>query len=266
MSLNLDKRQRAMLQEMGVRVWQPLAPVVEISPAIEVIAADARPAVAQAISGQNSQAGRALAAAAPLPPAVRQDAAPARPVRAAPAVLSPAPAPSVDTSEVGDQPGWRLGPAQSLYADTARAGGARWLVLAQAPPAALQTPAFDGDAGRLLGNMLRAARLNSDAGAVLFAPLVRQTIAGAMDEFLAALAALVEHAQPDVVLVMGRLAAQALLVSSEPFGKLRGQPHVLNGRTTVVTHDAPYLLRCPQDKAKAWDDLCLAMGLAARAG
>lgn len=265
MSLNLDKRQRAMLQEMGVRVWQPLAPVVETSPAIEVIAADARPAGAQAASGQASQAGRALAAAAPLPPAGRQDAPPSRPVRVAPAVPSPA-APSVDTSEVGDQPGWRLGPAQSLYADTARAGGARWLVLAQTPPAALQTPAFEGDAGRLLGNMLRAARLNSDAGAVLFAPLVRQTIAGAMDEFLAALAALVEHAQPDVVLVMGRLAAQALLASSEPFGKLRGQPHVLNGRTTVVTHDAPYLLRCPQDKAKAWDDLCLAMGLAARAG
>jgi DNA polymerase len=41
---------------------------------------------------------------------------------------------------------------------------------------------------------------------------------------------------------------------------------VLNGCTTVVTHDAPYLLRCPQDKAKAWDDLCLAMGLATREG
>jgi len=37
--------------------------------------------------------------------------------------------------------------------------------------------------------------------------------------------------------------------------------HALHGRKTVVTHDAPYLLRCPADKAKAWDDLCLAMSL-----
>ncbi|MBG6076618.1 uracil-DNA glycosylase family protein [Polaromonas sp. CG_9.11] len=264
MRLNLDTRQRAMLQEMGVRIWQPLAPVVEMPPAIEVIAANAFPVSAKAGSGQNFQVDSALAAAAPLAPAARQDAAAPRPVRAAPP--TPSPAPSVHISDGSVQPGWRLGPAQRLYADTARVGGARWLVLAQAPPAALDAPAFEGDAGRLLDNMLRAARLHQDAGAVLFAPLVRQTIAGAMDEFLAALGALVEQARPDMVLVMGRLAAQALLASSEPFGKLRGQPHALHGRSAVVTHDAPYLLRCPQDKAKAWDDLCLAMGLAARAG
>ena len=46
----------------------------------------------------------------------------------------------------------------------------------------------------------------------------------------------------------------------------RLRPHVLHGRSAVVTHDAPYLLRCPQDKAKAWDDLCRAMRLAARQG
>jgi len=266
MRLNLDKRQRAMLHEMGVRVWQPLAPVAGLSPAIEVIAGGADRASAKAGSGQNFQVDRALAAAAPLAPAARQDAPPPRPARAAPPVPPPAPVPSGHAPEGSDQPGWRLGPAQRLYADTAQSGGARWLVLAQAPPAALQAPAFDGDAGRLLDNMLRAARLQHGAGAVLFAPLVRQTISGAMDEFLAAIAVLVEQAQPDVVLVMGRLAAQALLASSEPFGKLRGQPHVLHGCSAVVTHDAPYLLRCPQDKAKAWDDLCLAMGLAARAG
>ncbi|MBG6073711.1 MULTISPECIES: uracil-DNA glycosylase family protein [unclassified Polaromonas] len=263
MRLNLDTRQRAILQEMGVRVWQPLA---EVSPAIEIIAVNAELASAKPGFGQNFQTDRAVLDAAPPPPATRQAATAPQPARAAPPVPPPALAPSGHAFEVSDQPGWRLGPTQQLYAETAQSGGARWLVLAQAPPAALQAPAFEGDAGRLLDNMLRAARLNNDAGAVLFAPLVRQSISGPMDEFLAALAALVEHAQPDVVLVMGRLAAQALLASSEPFGKLRGQPHVLNGCTTVVTHDAPYLLRCPQDKAKAWDDLCLAMGLAASAG
>ena len=259
MSLNLDQRRRAMLQEMGVRVWQPLAPAADLPPATEVIAAYADPASAKAGFGQNFQADRALAAAAAPPPAARQDVAPPRPARAA----APAPAPSGPIPDDGAQPGLRLGQAQALYADSAQASGARWLVLAQTPPAGLQAPAFEGDAGRLLDNMLRAARLHQDAGAVLFAPLVRQAISGAMGEFSAALSALVEQARPDVVLVMGRLAAQALLASSEPFGKLRGQPHALHGRPTVVTHDAPYLLRCPQDKAKAWDDLCLAMRLAA---
>lgn len=263
MSLNLDKRRRAMLHEMGVRVWQPLAPVADLAPAAKIIAAYADAASAKAGSGQNFHSDRALAAASASPaPAARQDAPPPRPARAAPPA-PPAPAPSSGTPDGSAQPGWRLGQAQLLYADSAQAGGARWLVLAQTPPAGLQAPAFEGDAGRLLDNMLRAARLHQAAGAVLFAPLVRQAISGAMDEFSSALAALVEQARPDVVLVMGRLAAQALLVSSEAFGKLRGQPHALHGRTAVVTHDAPYLLRCPQDKAKAWDDLCLAMSLAA---
>ncbi|MEO5658652.1 MAG: uracil-DNA glycosylase, partial [Polaromonas sp.] len=68
---------------------------------------------------------------------------------------------------------------------------------------------------------------------------------------------------PDVVLVMGRLAAQALLASGEPFGKLRGRVHQLQGAKTVLTYDAHYLLRSPADKARAWDDLCLAMSLVA---
>ncbi|WP_349279011.1 uracil-DNA glycosylase family protein [Polaromonas hydrogenivorans] len=261
MSMNLDPRQRAMLREMGVRVWQPLAPVAEIQVATEVIAAHAGAASANDQFDQHFEEKKAVAA--PAAPAVRRDAAPARPASPPPLAPNPA-APSEAAPAAGAQPCWRVGQAQLLYAETAKAGGARWLVLAQTPSAALQAPVFDGDAGRLLDNMLRAARLNRDAGAVLFAPLVRQAVSGAMDELPAALLALVEQARPDVVLVMGRLAAQALLQSGEPFGKLRGRPHALHGRQTVVTHDAPYLLRCPQDKAKAWDDLCLAMRLAAR--
>ena len=159
---------------------------------------------------------------------------------------------------------WQLGPTQALYAPTAQLGGACWLVLVETPASALQSPVFEGDAGRLLDNMLRAARLNQ-AGAVLFAPLVRHADARTTEEFSAALSALVAHAQPDVVLVMGRLAALALLPSGEPFGKLRGRVHALQGAKTIVTYDAAYLLRTPADKARAWDDLCLAISLIAGA-
>ena len=163
---------------------------------------------------------------------------------------------------VSPQAAWQLGDAQALYAPGTQPGGLRWLVLAETPASALQQSVFDGDAGRLLNNMLRAARLHQ-ADAVLFAPLVRQAGAPVSPEFLAALAALVERAQPDVVLVMGRLAALALLPSHEPFGRLRGRVHALHGVNTLVTYDAAYLLRTPADKPKAWDDLCLAMSLRA---
>ena len=75
--------------------------------------------------------------------------------------------------------------------------------------------------------------------------------------------------QPRLVLAMGRFAAQQLLRSAEPIGRLRGRVHRLSavdtpwagaqGVPVVVTYHPAYLLRNPIDKAKAWDDLCLAL-------
>lgn len=260
MSLNLDKRQRAMLREMGVRVWQPLAAPAAVLAAPESIAANDRGESASGhFDAKNQPSGGFVAPTAPLAPVApaRRDAAPVRSaVPPAAAAVSSADVPvSTSTS-------WQLGDAQTLYAPAAQLGGLRWLVLAETPASGLQQPVFDGDAGRLLNNMLRAARLHQ-ADAALFAPLVRQAGVPVSPEFSAALAALVERAQPDVVLVMGRLAALALLQSHEPFGRLRGRVHALHGAKTIVTYDAAYLLRTPADKAKAWDDLCLAMSLRA---
>lgn len=264
MSLNLDKRQRAMLREMGVRVWQPLAAPAAVLSAPESIAVNARGESASGhFDAKNQPSGgfvaptAPLAAVVPAAPAARRDAAPVR------SVMPPAAA-AVSSSDVpvSTNTSWQLGDAQTLYAPAVQPGGLRWLVLAETPASGLQQPVFDGDAGRLLNNMLRAARLHQ-ADAALFAPLVRQAGAPVSPEFSAALAALVERAQPDVVLVMGRLAALALLQSHEPFGRLRGRVHALHGVKTIVTYDAAYLLRTPADKPKAWDDLCLAMSLRA---
>lgn len=256
-TMNLDKRQRAMLREMGVRVWQPMAPVPALpaasaSPpalihpevAIDSIAADVRVSSPRGIS--NPQPNLQPVPAQP-PAEVRSDSAVS----------------------------WSAGDAQALYAQAKPAPGPRWLVLAETPAAAVQPehPAadspfnpFEGEAGKLLDNMLRAVRLHK-TGTVMLAPLVRRIGVGiginAAPEagFAAALATLVHAVQPDVVLVMGRLAAQALLQSSEPFGKLRGQVHTLHGVRTIVTHDAAYLLRSPLEKARAWEDLCLAVSV-----
>jgi DNA polymerase len=230
-----------MLREMGVRVWQPAEPVA---------AALVEPVNAMDIGAEDLDRSGATGNFVD-----KKQAAAVRPVAAAP-VSAPPPA----VRAAGGSAAWQLGAAQPLYADAVRAAGARWLVLAETPASALDAPPFQGDAGRLLDNMLRAARLHR-AGTVLLAPLVRHAAAGSLAEVQAALAALVAQTQPDVLLVMGRLAAQALLATNAPFGKLRGQAHDLHGAKVVVTYDATYLLRSPADKAKAWDDLCLAMRL-----
>ena len=238
MTLNLDKRHRAMLREMGVRVWQPLPPVHAVT-AIDSVAVHVR------IQGVS----------ATFEVEKQPETVPARTVQPQPRHLD---------SGATD---WRVGEAVSLYADPPEAskdGGARWLVLLETPASALQPGVFkpfDGEAGKLLDNMLRAAGLHN-AGAALLAPLVRRLDAdSAAGHLTRTLTDLFASVRPDVVLVMGRLASQALLQSSEPFGKLRGRVHELHGMQAVVTHDAAYLLRNQLDKAKAWEDLCLAIGL-----
>ena len=249
MSLDLDKRQRAMLAEMGVQVWLPETPVAQALAALQAAVVDA----------ENLPESKALPALTPVVPAV-----PVAPVAAMrPTVPVPqAPLPIAPARSHGTAPSWSLGEAQPLYAETAAPGAARWLVLAETPAAALMTPVLHGDVGKLLDNMLRAARLPV-AGAVLLAAVVRHFAAPPGEAFSVALADLIDQARPDIVLVMGRMASQALLGSTEPLGRLRGQVHTVHGARAVVTYDAAYLLRAPADKAKAWDDLRLAMGLAA---
>lgn len=237
MSLHLDKRQRAMLRELGVRVWQPAEPLAATLIATQRVETPAEPAARTPPVEERPPLTHPTAQ-----PAIESPPLPKTPVL--PAVGSASAVPSA----------WSLGEARALYPTAAPAQGARWLMLAEP---------FQGDAGKLLDNMLRAARMNQ-AGAVWFAPLVRRAASGASPDLSAALSALVTQTRPDLVLVMGRLAAQAVLQSTEPFGKLRGQVHRLHGANTLVTYDAHYLLHRPADKAKAWDDLCLAMSLAHR--
>ncbi len=259
-TLNLDKRQRAMLREMGVRVWQPMAPPVKSA----FKAPDLAPAPALSQASVHSEfAIDSIASGAHI----------LSPKGTLSSQLAPAqtPLPSAEVRSNSSAVSWSVGDALALYAQARSAPGPRWLVLAETPAAAVQPEhpgadspfnPFEGDAGKLLDNMLRAVRLHK-TGTAMLAPLVRRVGVESAPEagFAEALAILVQAVQPDVVLVMGRLAAQALLQSNEPFGKLRGQVHTLHGVHTVVTHDAAYLLRSPLEKARAWEDLCLAVSV-----
>lgn len=241
----MDKRQRAMLKEMGVRVWQPLPDVVvSATPAIPV-------------TPENSPDKAEIATdSGAVCPSIHSPSTPFYTPK------QPAQASSSAVQAKNTVPAWRVGTAQTLYADTAVQTATRWLVLLEAPASALQDfKPLQGDAGKLLDNMLRAAKLHT-AGSVLLAPLVRSGSIGASNDLPGALKELLASAKADVVLVMGRLAAQALLQSTEPFAKLRGRTYALQDQSVIITIDPTYLLRNPLDKAKAWDDLCLAISVA----
>jgi len=242
MSLHLDPRQRAMLQEMGVRLWWP-APVTP-----------------SATSGPSADP---LPHSAPAP-AVPPPAASARPPAAPPPARVPqAPPPaSLATNTASPAVALQLHPPRTLYpsADPLQAPaalGAGWLIVAEGQP---EGDPFAGDAGRLLANMLRALQLHRHPRVHLCALSAPAGAAGT-EPPAAVLAAALADLQPSVLLLMGRTAARAVLGRTEPLGRLRSELHQVGGVPAVVTYDAPYLLRAPDAKPAAWADLCRARAL-----
>jgi DNA polymerase len=152
---------------------------------------------------------------------------------------------------------------------------ASWLVVGEAPGEEedRRGEPFVGKAGALLDQMLAATGLTRAADGAE-PPVARAFIANTLKcrppanrnpspEEMAACAPFlqrqIELLQPRLILALGRFAAQALLGSTEPLGRLRGRVHSHRGIPVIVSYPPAYLLRSPQDKALAWDDLCLAL-------
>jgi DNA polymerase len=143
---------------------------------------------------------------------------------------------------------------------------ARLFVIGEAPGADedAQGEPFVGRAGQLLNAMLRAIGLPRSE--VYIANILKCRPPGNRDPqpeesasctpYLTEQIALV---QPRVLLAVGRIAAQWLLQTDTPIGRLRGRVVTFGERNTplVVTYHPAYLLRSPGDKAKAWADLTL---------
>jgi DNA polymerase len=72
------------------------------------------------------------------------------------------------------------------------------------------------------------------------------------------LLAQIELIRPKLIVALGRVAAQTLLQTGEAVGRLRGQVHAFHDVPLIVTYHPAYLLRNLTDKARAWEDLCLA--------
>ena len=147
---------------------------------------------------------------------------------------------------------------------------ARLFVIGEAPGADedRQGEPFVGRAGQLLNAMLRAIALPRSEVYIANIlkcrpPSNRDPEAGeaaACTPYLSRQMALVE---PKVLLAVGRIAAQWLLQTDLPIGRLRGRVLRYGERNTplVVTYHPAYLLRSPLAKATAWSDLVLVKDL-----
>jgi DNA polymerase len=67
-----------------------------------------------------------------------------------------------------------------------------------------------------------------------------------------------ELLRPRVILALGTFAAQTLLQTTTPIGKLRGQVHRFHGIPLIVTYHPAALLRNPAWKRPTWEDVQLA--------
>jgi DNA polymerase len=143
---------------------------------------------------------------------------------------------------------------------------ADWLIVGEAPGADedRQGEPFVGQAGKLLDAMLTAIGLKRGEN-VYIANVLKSRPPGNRnpepDEIAACLPYLLNQIaliQPKIIVALGRFAAQTLLQTDQAIGSLRGRVHRFENVPLVVTYHPAYLLRNLPDKARAWEDLCLA--------
>jgi uracil-DNA glycosylase family 4 len=143
---------------------------------------------------------------------------------------------------------------------------ADWMVIGEAPGEQedLQGEPFVGRAGLLLNEMLRAIGL--ERGQVYIANILKCRPPKNRDPQVEEASACEGHlkqqlalVKPKIVLAVGRIAAQNLLKTTTPIGKLRGVVHDYQGVPLVVVYHPAYLLRSPLEKRRAFDDLRLAL-------
>jgi len=248
-----------MLGAMGLRVWAPAEAAPEPAP---------------------TEAPRAAAPrVAPAPPAARPVAAPVAPAGREP-VAARADLAALGWPELREAvAGCRACSLCESRTQTVFGVGheqAHWMVVGEAPGENedLQGEPFVGAAGQLLDRMLAALSIaraadGPPAQRVYIAntlkcrpPRNRNPSAEEMAQCEPFLVRQIELLKPRIILAMGRFAVQALLRSDAPVGKLRGRVHHYQGVPLIVTYHPAYLLRSLPEKARAWEDLCLAASVA----
>ena len=142
---------------------------------------------------------------------------------------------------------------------------ADWMFIGEAPGAEedRRGEPFVGRSGQLLDQMLAA--IGQSRQSVFIANIIKCRPPNNRDpkpeEASACRAYLerqIEIVNPRIIIAVGKIAAQNLLGTDSPVGRMRGKRHSFGNVPLVVTYHPAYLLRSPSQKRKSWDDLCLA--------
>lgn len=147
---------------------------------------------------------------------------------------------------------------------------ADWMLIGEAPGAEedRRGEPFVGRAGKLLDAMLQAAGFSREQ--VFIANILKCRPPNNRDprpeEVLACsnyLEQQINTVKPKLILALGRVAAQNLLKTETPIGKMRGKLYHYGDPAVpvVVTYHPAYLLRSPREKKKSWQDLQMAMSI-----
>ena len=119
---------------------------------------------------------------------------------------------------------------------------------------------FVGKAGQLLTKIIEAMGLSRDEVYICNIlkcrpPNNRDPQPDEIEQCEPYLKRQIEIVQPRVICTLGRFAAQTLLRSREPMGRLRDQSHHYEGIPLVATYHPAALLRNPQWKRPTWEDI-----------
>jgi len=145
---------------------------------------------------------------------------------------------------------------------------ADWMFIGEAPGAEedRRGEPFVGRSGQLLDQMLAA--IGQSRASVFIANIIKCRPPNNRDpkpeEASACRAYLerqIEIVNPSIIIAVGKIAAQNLLGTDSPVGRLRGKRHSFGNVPLVVTYHPAYLLRSPSQKRKSWDDFCLARSI-----
>lgn len=151
---------------------------------------------------------------------------------------------------------------------------AKWMFIGEGPGEQedLQGRPFVGASGQLLDKMIAAMQLNTEND-VYIANVIKcrpprnrnpepEEISSCKNYLLQQ----INLVKPQMIITLGRYAAQTLLDTEIAVGKLRGKVHHYQDIPLIATYHPSYLLRTPSAKKDAWDDLQLAMRSYTQAG
>ncbi|MFK8031158.1 MAG: uracil-DNA glycosylase family protein [Gammaproteobacteria bacterium] len=127
---------------------------------------------------------------------------------------------------------------------------------------------FAGTTGQLLDAMLSAIGLGRSEVFITNVlkckpPANRDPHASEASQCSSYLQRQIDLVDPGVLIAVGRVASQLLLNSTASLGRLRGKVHSYGEHQIpcVVTYHPAYLLRSPEQKRKAWEDLLKSQAL-----